>query len=70
MAIKVHGHPVSSAAQRVLLCLAEKDIVYEFVLVDLRIGEQKKEPFISINVSILLLIQTLILQLVSESLLI
>ncbi|KAL0420011.1 UNVERIFIED_CONTAM: Glutathione S-transferase [Sesamum radiatum] len=49
MAIKVHGSPLSPAAQRVLLALEEKDLEYEFVLVDLRSGEQKKEPFISIN---------------------
>ncbi|KAK6127402.1 hypothetical protein DH2020_038862 [Rehmannia glutinosa] len=49
MAIKVHGNPLSPAAQRVLLCLAEKDIEYEFVYVDLATGQQKKEPFISIN---------------------
>ncbi|KAK6164743.1 hypothetical protein DH2020_001607 [Rehmannia glutinosa] len=50
MAIKVHGNPLSPAAQRVLLCLAEKDLEYEFVYVDLATGQQKKEPFISINV--------------------
>ncbi|KAL0459684.1 UNVERIFIED_CONTAM: Glutathione S-transferase [Sesamum latifolium] len=49
MAIKVHGSPLSPAAQRVLLALEEKDLEYEFVLVDLRSGEQKKGPFISIN---------------------
>lgn len=49
MAIKVHGHPVSPAAQRVLVCLEEKELEYDTILVDLRTGEQKKEPFISIN---------------------
>ncbi|KAL7112692.1 hypothetical protein ACP275_04G018300 [Erythranthe tilingii] len=49
MGIKVHGHPVSPAARRVLLCLAEKNLDYEFVLVDLSTGQHKKEPFISIN---------------------
>ena len=49
MAIKVHGHPFSPAAKRVLLCLAEKGLDHEFVTVDLASGQQKKEPFISIN---------------------
>ncbi|KAI3449514.1 hypothetical protein Pfo_006179 [Paulownia fortunei] len=49
MAIKLHGNPFSPAAQRVLLCLAEKDLEYEFIHVDLATGQQKKEPFISIN---------------------
>ncbi|KAL1558422.1 glutathione transferase [Salvia divinorum] len=49
MAIKVHGSPVSPASKRVLLCLEEKQLDYEFVLVDLSTGQQKKEPFISLN---------------------
>lgn len=50
MGIKVHGHPLSPAVRRVLLCLAEKNLEYEFEIVDLSIGQQKKEPFISLNV--------------------
>jgi glutathione S-transferase len=49
MGIKVHGHPLSPAAQRVALCLVEKELEYEFILVDLMSGQHKKEPFISIN---------------------
>ncbi|PIN18083.1 Glutathione S-transferase [Handroanthus impetiginosus] len=49
MGIKVQGHPLSPAAQRVMLCLAEKNLDYEFVSVDLTAGQHKKEPFISIN---------------------
>ncbi|XP_057782365.1 glutathione S-transferase-like [Salvia miltiorrhiza] len=49
MAIKVYGHPFSPAARRVLVCLAEKGLDYEIVLVDLATGQQKKEPLISIN---------------------
>ncbi|KAH6834681.1 glutathione S-transferase 7 [Perilla frutescens var. hirtella] len=49
MAIRLHGHPLSGATRRVLVCLAEKGLDYEFVLVDLATGQQKKEPFISIN---------------------
>lgn len=51
MAIKLHGHPLSPAVKRVLLALAEKGLDHEFVLVDLAAGQQKKEPFISINVN-------------------
>ncbi|KAK4418158.1 Glutathione S-transferase [Sesamum alatum] len=46
MAIKVYGHPVSSAVQRVLLCLAEKDLEHEFVLLDMPNDQHKKEPLI------------------------
>ncbi|KAK6115032.1 hypothetical protein DH2020_007301 [Rehmannia glutinosa] len=49
MAIKVHGNPRSPAVQRVFLCLAEKDLEYEFVYVDLATKQQKEEPFIAIN---------------------
>ncbi|KAL8530879.1 hypothetical protein ACS0TY_007780 [Phlomoides rotata] len=49
MGIKVHGHPLSPAVRRVLLCLAEKGLEYEFELIDLTAGQQKKEPFISLN---------------------
>ncbi|XP_073145293.1 glutathione S-transferase-like [Henckelia pumila] len=49
MAIKVHGNPHSPAAQRVIVCLEEKGLEYDTVLIDLRSREQKKEPFISIN---------------------
>ncbi|KAK4423365.1 Glutathione S-transferase [Sesamum alatum] len=49
MAIKVHGQPLSSSVQRVVLCLAEKGLEYELVLVDFATGQHKKEPFISIN---------------------
>ncbi|XP_057782363.1 glutathione S-transferase-like [Salvia miltiorrhiza] len=49
MAIKVHGSPVSPAAKRVLLCLEEKQLDYEFVLVDLSTGQHKKDSFLSLN---------------------
>ncbi|XP_073052248.1 glutathione S-transferase APIC-like [Primulina eburnea] len=49
MAIKVYGHPYSPATQRVLLCLTEKNLEYEFVFVDLTTAQQKNQPFISIN---------------------
>ncbi|KAI3460820.1 hypothetical protein Pfo_017483 [Paulownia fortunei] len=49
MAIKLHGRPFSPAAQRVIACLEEKGLQYEFVLIDLSTGQHKKEPFISLN---------------------
>ncbi|PIN18084.1 Glutathione S-transferase [Handroanthus impetiginosus] len=49
MGIKLHGYPLSPAARRVAACLEEKGLEYEFVLVDLSTGQQKKEPFISLN---------------------
>ncbi|KAL3647998.1 hypothetical protein CASFOL_008966 [Castilleja foliolosa] len=49
MMIKVHAALFAPNAARVLACLHEKDLDYEFVPIDLRAREQKKEPFISIN---------------------
>ncbi|KAI3449513.1 hypothetical protein Pfo_006178 [Paulownia fortunei] len=49
MAIKLHGYPLSPAVRRVAACLEEKGLQYEFVLIDLSSGQQKKEPFISLN---------------------
>ncbi|CAI0394357.1 unnamed protein product [Linum tenue] len=48
-AIKVHGSPFSTASQRVFATLYEKDVDFEFVNVDMRTGEHKKEPFLSLN---------------------
>lgn len=50
-AIKVHGTPMSTAVMRVLACLYEKGIDFQFLPVDMKAGEHKKEPFISMNVS-------------------
>ncbi|KAG2697405.1 hypothetical protein I3843_07G102800 [Carya illinoinensis] len=47
--IKVHGSPFSTAAARVLATLYEKEVEFEFVPVDMRAGEHKKEAFLSIN---------------------
>lgn len=54
MAIKVHGdgNVLSTAAMRVLACLNEKELEYEYVPVDMKAGDHKKEPFLSLNVSI------------------
>jgi glutathione S-transferase len=48
-AIKVHGSPLSTATIRVLAAIYEKELDHEFVLVDMRVGEHKKEHFLSLN---------------------
>lgn len=50
-AIKVHGNAFSTASGKVFATLYEKDLEFELVPVDLRTGEHKKEPFLSLNVS-------------------
>lgn len=40
---------MSTATRRALACLYEKDLEFEFAQVDMRSGEHKKEPFISLN---------------------
>ncbi|XP_050363371.1 glutathione S-transferase-like [Argentina anserina] len=47
--IKVHGTPFSTAAARVLVALYEKEVEFEFVLIDMRAGEHKKESFLALN---------------------
>ncbi|OAY49547.1 glutathione S-transferase [Manihot esculenta] len=47
--IKVHGSPLSTATQRVIVSLHEKDLEFEFVPVNMATGDHKKEPFISLN---------------------
>ncbi|KAK6127406.1 hypothetical protein DH2020_038849 [Rehmannia glutinosa] len=49
MAIKVHGSFFSPATMRVLACLHEKGLDYEFVPINMGTGEHKKEPFILLN---------------------
>lgn len=49
--IKVHGSPFSTATMRVTATLYEKQLEFEFVPIDMRNGEHKKEPFLSLNVS-------------------
>ncbi|CAN8311048.1 unnamed protein product [Cochlearia groenlandica] len=48
-AIKVFGHPASTATRRVLIALHEKNLDFELVHVELKDGEHKKEPFLSRN---------------------
>ncbi|KAL5561504.1 hypothetical protein UlMin_031251 [Ulmus minor] len=47
--IRVHGKSGSSSTTRVVACLYEKDLDFEFVPVDMVAGDRKKEPFISMN---------------------
>ncbi|KAF5462524.1 hypothetical protein F2P56_018525 [Juglans regia] len=48
-AIKLHGNMISTATTRVLATLYEKDLEAEFVNVDMKAGEHKKEHFLSKN---------------------
>ena len=50
MGIKVFGANGSTSTLRVLACLAEKDLEYEFVTVDMPNKEHKKPEFLSRNV--------------------
>ncbi|KAJ0797161.1 putative glutathione transferase [Helianthus annuus] len=47
MAIKVYGSMFSTATLRVLLCLAEKDLDFELINVDLASGEHKTPHMLS-----------------------
>nr|GEW24180.1 glutathione S-transferase-like [Tanacetum cinerariifolium] len=49
MTIKVFGANGSTATLRVLACLAEKDLEYEFVTVDMPNKEHKKPEYLSRN---------------------
>ncbi|GMI98815.1 glutathione S-transferase phi 8, Arabidopsis thaliana glutathione S-transferase phi 8 [Hibiscus trionum] len=48
-AIKVHGTPLSTATQRVLACLYEKEIDFQFVPVNMATGEHKSDNFLALN---------------------
>ncbi|XP_038898704.1 glutathione S-transferase-like [Benincasa hispida] len=47
--IKVHGVALSTPTCKVLACLYEKDLEFEFINVKMHEGEHKKPPFLSIN---------------------
>ncbi|KAI3773134.1 hypothetical protein L6452_04335 [Arctium lappa] len=49
MAIKVYGSMLSTATLRVLLCLAEKDLDFELINIDLAAGEHKMPHMLSRN---------------------
>lgn len=48
-AIKLHGNPFSTATMRVTVSLYEKELDFEFVNIDMKNGDHKKEPFILLN---------------------
>ncbi|XP_022727819.1 glutathione S-transferase F6-like [Durio zibethinus] len=48
-AVKTHGSPLSTATQRVLACLYEKGVEFQFVPVNMGAGEHKSEKYLSIN---------------------
>ncbi|KAK8521850.1 hypothetical protein V6N13_021933 [Hibiscus sabdariffa] len=48
-ALKVHGNPFSTSTQRVLACLYEKDVEFQFVNVDMGAGQHKSDSFLSLN---------------------
>jgi glutathione S-transferase len=47
--IALYHNPMSSASQKVRLCLAEKGLDWESRLIDLRAGEQHAEAYLKIN---------------------
>ncbi|CAO2836298.1 unnamed protein product [Amaranthus hypochondriacus] len=49
MGIKVHGVPQGGATLRVLAALHEKDLDYQLLVVDMRAGAHKQQPFLSLN---------------------
>lgn len=48
--IKVHGLALSVPTCKVLACLYEKDLEFEFINVKMHEAEHKKPHFLSINV--------------------
>ena len=49
--MKLHFHPASTASRPVTLFLAESNIAYEPVIVDIMTGEHHKPPFLKLNPS-------------------
>ncbi|KAF4364491.1 hypothetical protein F8388_007068 [Cannabis sativa] len=47
---KVHASNNSEPAMRVMACLNEKELAFQFVSVDMKVGEHKRQPFLSLNV--------------------
>ncbi|XP_052185587.1 glutathione S-transferase-like [Diospyros lotus] len=47
--IKLHAFVMSAPAQRVFATLYEKDLPFELIPVDIRSGENKKQPYLSLN---------------------
>ncbi|KAL8530887.1 hypothetical protein ACS0TY_007784 [Phlomoides rotata] len=49
MGIQVHGAIISTAVMRVLACLHEKELDFQFVPINMAKGEHKQQPFLSLN---------------------
>ncbi|CAH9079184.1 unnamed protein product [Cuscuta europaea] len=49
MVLKVYGVVFSPPVLKVIACLKEKELDYEFVSLDFQAGELKKQPFLSLN---------------------
>ena len=49
--LRVHGSPISTAVMRVVAALYEKGLEFEFVSVDMKVGQHKSEAFLALNVS-------------------
>lgn len=50
MTIKIYGGGFTTATMRVLACLNEKGLDYEFIAVDMLSGAHRKDPFLSLSV--------------------
>jgi len=49
MTLKLHYHPFSTYSRRVLIALAEKQIAYEGVVVDMAARKHKEQPYLTLN---------------------
>ncbi|KAL8548594.1 hypothetical protein ACS0TY_007765 [Phlomoides rotata] len=49
MGMKVHGAIISPSAMRVLACLYEKDLDFQFVPVDMATAQHKNKSFLALN---------------------
>jgi glutathione S-transferase len=47
--IKLHGHPISTATAMVLCCLNEKEVEYDFAIVELSAGAHKQPQYLALN---------------------
>ncbi|WJZ90315.1 hypothetical protein VitviT2T_009467 [Vitis vinifera] len=47
--LKVHGSPFSTATMRVVSALYEKGLQFEFVSIDMKVGQHKSEAFLALN---------------------
>ncbi|CAH9079174.1 unnamed protein product [Cuscuta europaea] len=49
MVLEVHGYLLSPPVLRVIACLKEKELDYQFIFVDRQAEDNKKEPFLRLN---------------------